>query len=134
MLRKQCLLTIKTHTNDYQVLGDKRGQGVVKPRDIGCLVSCYARMLIASRHHLALSFIALKQDASVNLDAFMKQETSFIDGELRTLAKRAALAMGSMTDKGREFVRDQFAAVDFYDKDLTEALLKYNLVKGAGKK
>jgi len=42
--------------------------------------------------------------------------------------------MGSMSDKGREYVRDQFASVDFYDKDLTDALIKYNLVKGAGKK
>ena len=37
-------------TNDYLVLGDKRGEGVVKPRDIGSLVYCYAEMLKASKH------------------------------------------------------------------------------------
>jgi glutathione synthase/RimK-type ligase-like ATP-grasp enzyme len=93
-------------------------------------------MFMANKQHLAPIYIALQQsgDHSVNADAIMKQEAAFVDNELRTLAKRSALAMGSMTDKGREFVRDQFAAIDFYDKDLTEALLKYNLVKGAGKK
>ena len=44
MLRKQCLLVIKDLTYNYLVLGDKRGQGVVKARDIGSLVYCYAQM------------------------------------------------------------------------------------------
>jgi hypothetical protein len=42
--------------------------------------------------------------------------------------------MGAMSEKGRIYVRDQFASIDFYDKDLTDSLLKYNLVKGSNKK
>jgi hypothetical protein len=41
---------IKAMTNDYLVLGDKKGEGVVKPRDIGSLVYCYAAMLKASKN------------------------------------------------------------------------------------
>lgn len=49
MARKLCLLAVREMTSDYLVLGDKRGEGVVKPRDIGSLVYCYAEMLKASR-------------------------------------------------------------------------------------
>lgn len=37
-------MVIKELTDDYLVLGDKKGMGVVKPRDIGSLVYTYAQM------------------------------------------------------------------------------------------
>ena len=42
--------------------------------------------------------------------------------------------MGSMSLKNKEFLRDRYADIDFYDKDLTDALMQHNLVKGSGKK
>ena len=57
------------------------------------------------------------------------EETKFIDKELRILAKRCALNMGKMQNRTKEIVRDSFAKVDFYDKDLVEALKKYKMLQ-----
>ena len=43
---------------------------------------------------------------------------NFTEKQLRVLAKRTALAMGSMSQRSRQEVTDSFAKVDFYDNDL----------------
>ena len=50
------------------------------------------------------------------------------------LAKRSALALGSMNPKSREIVMETFEKVDFYDNDLVAGLKKYKLVKGSGRR
>ena len=56
------------------------------------------------------------------------------DRQLRVLAKRSALALGSMSPKSRQVVMEAFEKVDFYDNDLVAALKKYKLVKGSGRR
>ena len=50
------------------------------------------------------------------------------------LAKRTALALGSMSHRSREVAMETFAKVDFYDNDLVQSLKKYKLVRGSGKR
>ena len=59
---------------------------------------------------------------------------SFLERQLRVLAKRTALSLGSMKQRSRESITEAFAKVDFYDNDLVISLKKYNLVKGSGRK
>ena len=57
----------------------------------------------------------------------------WLERELRTLSKSTALMMGGLKQSEREFVRDCFSLIDFYDVDLVQALKKFNLVKGSSK-
>lgn len=59
---------------------------------------------------------------------------SFSEKQLRVLAKRSALALGSMSHRSREIIMETFAKVDFYDNDLVAGLKKYKLVIGSGKR
>ena len=56
------------------------------------------------------------------------------DRQLRVLAKRSALSLGSMSSKSRLVVMEAFEKVDFYDNDLVAGLKKYKLIKGSGRR
>lgn len=47
-----------------------------------------------------------------------QQSHNWTNKQLRVLAKRVALSLGSMNQKSREVVTEAFEKVDFYDNDL----------------
>ena len=95
----------------------------MKPRDIGCLVNCYAVMIAPTTELLARQSVELKgNDRDAKLEA-IKQDLKFIEKELRFMCKRAALAMGAMDPRTRMYIANTLADIDFYDKDLTEAMI-----------
>lgn len=121
LLRKQLLSLIKEFTRDYMIQGDRFG--VMKPRDIGCLVNCYAKLIGPTTELLARQSVELKgEDRDARLEA-IKKDLKFFENELRFICKRAALAMGAMEQKTRLYIATTLADIDYYDKDLTEAMI-----------
>ena len=49
--------------------------------------------------------------------------------ELRLLAKRSALMLGTMNKKSQTIVVEHFEKIDFYDVDFTEAMKRLKMIK-----
>ncbi len=101
-LRKQLVEALQQSSNDYLDL---------KGRDLSDVVKSVVNLRLMTMNAPELSY-------------------NFTEKQLRVLAKRTALALGSMNQRSREIVTETFAKVDFYDNDLVAGLKKYKLVKG----
>jgi len=89
-LRKQLIEELQQASNDYLDL---------KGRDLCDAVKAVVNVSLMTMHEPQLG-------------------QNFCERQLRVLAKRTALALGSMKPRSREVVTEAFAKVDFYDNDL----------------
>ena len=106
IIRKKLIEALQLASNDYLDL---------KGRDLCDVVKAVVNTRMMTLHLPQMSY-------------------GFTERQLRVLAKRTALALGSMSQRSREIVMESFSKVDFYDNDLVAGLLKYKLVKGSGKR
>lgn len=57
-----------------------------------------------------------------------KDKVINFEKELRLLAKKSALELGNMNPKSRAMVVTNFEKIDFYDKDLTDAMKRLKML------
>ena len=105
-MRKKLIEELQMASNDYLDL---------KGRDLCDVVKSVVNVKMMTLHSPQLS-------------------QKWAERQLRVLAKRSALSIGSMSPKSRQVVMEAFEKVDFYDNALVASLKKYKLVKGSGRR